>query len=77
VKGNITAKRCFVVKTKENDVPFVKWIFSAPSHPEVQKMFDVFMTTKALEAFGVRVEYDHAPASKQAQQLEKAVRNMS
>lgn len=58
-----------------NDVQFVKWIFSAPGHPEFMDAIDTLRESKACESFSLQIDYDHAPASKQAKVLEQVLKS--
>ncbi|CAK0872778.1 unnamed protein product, partial [Prorocentrum cordatum] len=70
------ATRCFNVRMADEDegkVATIKWAFATNSHPELRDALFLLRTTVGLRAAGSPLDFDSAPGSKAAKELEKMV----
>ena len=68
------AKRCFDVKYKDGQRSCIRWILTAPAHPEFMLALNVLKQTRILDAVQIKVEEDRATMSKAAKEIRDALK---
>ncbi|CAK0806005.1 unnamed protein product, partial [Prorocentrum cordatum] len=75
-EDRVVATRCFkvsVANEEEGKPATIKWVFATNSHPELREALFRLRANGGLRAAGILLDFDSAPRSKAAKQLEQMV----